>query len=390
MAVPPYKMFIGPILRYLARHNSDIPVAEAHEAAATELGLTNEARAEQLASGGPVYKNRAAWALNWLKRAELAEATTLGEWRLTVSGRELAAAGHFTTTELLARFSAKVEVRQFRTNANPPTPAYANTRSTHKMVDARKAYRLPPRPLAIGGQAEVYQAIRKSDSKVFIFKRARNRLSGNRMRREIEVQSSLQHPNVMPILDWDRANYAWYVMPLGTRIMSELQRPVEPALLRQIVSSVAAALDVAHSAGHPHRDVKPQNVIELDDGFGHARWVLADWGLTRRAPGATTAQWTETGQFLGSAGYAPPEAYRDAHNVGAPGDIYALGQLIAWATGVDPVPNVSPAVPDPWRHIVEVMTQQDAIRRPQSMVDIRQLLSAIPDDAAGAVQSGQS
>jgi serine/threonine protein kinase len=94
----------------------------------------------------------------------------------------------------------------------------------------------------------------------------------------------------MPILDWDSLNYTWYVMPRGRRVMSEFTRPVEPNLLCRIVKSVAAALEVAHAAGHPHRDVKPQNIIELSGAHGEGQWVLADWGLTRRAPGATTAE----------------------------------------------------------------------------------------------------
>jgi hypothetical protein len=372
MRVPPYKLFIQPILRYLAQHDSTVAVGDLCEAAARELRLTDDARLAKLTSGRLVYKNRAAWALNWLKRAGLAEAPTLGAWRLTASGKELAA-GVPSTRELLSRFSARVEVRRSPKQASRPPRAAGNS-STPATIGNRKAYRLPPRPLAVGGQAEVYEAIRKSDNKVLILKRARSRFAP-RMRREIEVQSALPHPHIMPILDWDRADYSWYVMPRGKRTMYDLARPIESTLLLRIVGSVAAALDAAHSVGHPHRDVKPQNVIELDDGVSEARWVLADWGLTRRAPGMTTAELTETGQLLGSAGFAPPEAYRDAHNVGVAGDVYALGQLIAWAIGVDPVPNVSPTVPGPWQQSVELMTQQEASQRPQSIGEVRQLLS---------------
>lgn len=378
MSVPPYKMFILPIFAYLARQESSVTARDAYESAALDLHLTNDARLEQLAGGGPIYRNRASWALNWLKRAGLAEAASPGEWRLTTSGRELAAKGQITTSELLVRFSAKVEARQSRANAGRSTPVADTTSSTARTLDGRKAYRLPSRPLATGGQAEVYEAVRKSDSKLFIFKRTRNRF-GPRMRREIEVQSALLHDNVMPILDWDRVHYSWYVMPRGKRTMSELPRPLEPTLLLQIVGSVVAALGAAHSAGHPHRDVKPQNVIELGDGAGETRWVLADWGLTRRAPGTTTSSWTKTGEFLGSEGFAPPEAYRDARNVGALGDIYAVGQLISWATGVDPIPNVSPTVAEPWRQIVHLMTQQEPARRPQSMTAVQGLLATMND-----------
>ena len=376
MAVPPYKTFIQPIFHYLAQQELNVAARDVYEAAARDLNLTDGAKREQLTNGGPVYRNRASWALNWLKRAGLAEAPAPGEWRLTSSGKKLAGTGPVTTTELLARFSARVEIRQSRTNAGRSTPVADTASPTARTVDGRKAYRLPSRPLAVGGQAEVYEAVRKTDNKVFIFKRTRNRF-GPRMRREIEVQSALQHDNVMPILDWDRVHYSWYVMPRGKRTMSELPRPLEPTLLLRIVGCVVAALDVAHAAGHPHRDVKPQNVIELDDGTGETRWVLADWGLTRRAPGTTTSNWTKTGEFLGSEGFAPPEAYHDARNVGAPGDIYAVGQLITWATGVEPIPNVSPTVAEPWRHIVNLMTQQDPNRRPQSMTEVQRLLAAI-------------
>jgi hypothetical protein len=377
MEVPPYKLFIQPLLRYLAQQESPVTAGEAYEAAARELGLTDDARVALLASGGLVYRNRASWGLNWLKRAGLAEAPTPGSWRLTPSGRKVAAAERMPLAELLSRFSDRVEVRRSRTNAG--VAARSSSGASSPMPTAlgnRKAYRLPPRPFRVGGQAHVYEATRKADNRQLILKRARNEFVP-RMRREIQVQSALQHANIMPILDWDAVHYSWYVMPRGKRAMSELARPIEPTLLFRIVGSVVDALEAAHSAGHPHRDVKPQNVIELDDGVGDARWVLADWGLTRRAPGMTTAEWTETGQFLGSEGFAPPEAYRDAHNVGVPGDVYALGQLIAWAAGVDPVPNVSPTVTGPWQPIVELMTQQEPSRRPQSMAEIRELLSAI-------------
>lgn len=379
MPVPPYKTFILPIFRFLAQQGLNVAARDIYEAAALDLHLTDDAKLEELTAGGLLYKNRASWGLNWLKRAGLAEAPTPGEWRLSTSGRKLADTGLVTAEELLARFSARVEVRQARTNAARSTPVSDATNSTRRTLDGRKAYRLTSRPLAVGGQAEVYEAVRKSDNKRFIFKRTRNRF-GPRMRREIEVQSALQHANIMPILDWDSVQYSWYVMPRGKRTMSELPRPIEPTLLLRIVGSVVAALDVAHSAGHPHRDVKPQNVIELDDEAGVTRWVLADWGLTRRAPGTTTSNWTKTGEFLGSEGFAPPEAYLDAHNVGIPGDVYALGQLITWATGVEPIPNVSQSVAEPWRQIVHLMTQQDPERRPQSMTEVQGLLATVTTD----------
>ena len=86
---------------------------------------------------------------------------------------------------------------------------------------------------------------------------------------------------------------------------------------------------------------------------------------------------TKTGQFLGSEGFAPPESYLDAHSVGTPGDIYSLGQLIAWATEIDPIPNVSPTAAPPWREAVCHMTQHETARRPQTMPEVLHLLAPI-------------
>ena len=372
--VPRYMAFIDPIVRHLAPLDAGVPVAVISEAVADVLGLSVDDRTLQVPSGGPVYRNRVSWALNWLKRAGLAYPVNRGAWTLTPEGRELAAAHTELTREVLAGFATKVEVRRSGSRQDPALrlPAPSATASGN-----RKAYRLQPRPLVIGGQAEVFEAVRKSDNGTVILKRSRNKFGQSRMRREIEVQVSLTHENIMPILDWDWSNYSWYVMPRGIRVMSDLARPLERDLICLIVRSIAVALEFAHAAGHPHRDVKPQNIIELPGDLGVARWVLADWGLTRRAPGHTTAEWTRTGQLLGTEGFAPPEAYKDAHNVGVPGDVYALGQVITWATGVEPIPNVSPIVEEPWRQLVDPMTSPDARQRPQTMGEVLRLLSTV-------------
>ncbi|MDA0674708.1 MAG: restriction endonuclease [Cyanobacteria bacterium] len=92
MAVPTYDQFIEPILRYLAAHPDGARAREVHDAAADALGLSNEDRIERLPSGvQPVYKNRAGWAHDRLKRAGLSECPNRGYWRLTPAGLNFAA-----------------------------------------------------------------------------------------------------------------------------------------------------------------------------------------------------------------------------------------------------------------------------------------------------------
>lgn len=93
MAVPTYDRFIEPILRYLAEHADGAPARDVHEAAATDLGLTEADRAELLPSGiQTVYKNRAGWAHDRLKRSGLSTSLKRGFWKLTDQGRAFAVA----------------------------------------------------------------------------------------------------------------------------------------------------------------------------------------------------------------------------------------------------------------------------------------------------------
>jgi len=92
MAIPTYVDFIEPLLRYLSRQQQPVPTAQAANAAADALGITSEERLARLPSGGQaVYRNRAGWAHDRLKRAGLSSSPKRGHWQLTPVGREYAA-----------------------------------------------------------------------------------------------------------------------------------------------------------------------------------------------------------------------------------------------------------------------------------------------------------
>src|SRR5580704_18784592 len=87
MSVPTYDRFIEPILRYLGQHPNGVPAKDVHDAAANALQITDADRQELLPSGAqPVYKNRAGWAHDRLKRAGLSTSPRKGFWRLTPEG----------------------------------------------------------------------------------------------------------------------------------------------------------------------------------------------------------------------------------------------------------------------------------------------------------------
>ena len=92
MAVPTYDCFIEPVLRFLAQHLDGVSAKEAHEAAAAALGISDEEKQELLPSGAqPIYKNRAGWAHDRLKRAGLSSSPRRGTWKITKEGLQFLA-----------------------------------------------------------------------------------------------------------------------------------------------------------------------------------------------------------------------------------------------------------------------------------------------------------
>lgn len=87
MPIPTYDKFIEPILRILAANPDGIPAKNVHDAVAESLGITETEKQQLLASGSqPVYKNRAGWANDRLKRAGFSESPRRGFWKITEKG----------------------------------------------------------------------------------------------------------------------------------------------------------------------------------------------------------------------------------------------------------------------------------------------------------------
>lgn len=86
MPLPTYEEFIEPILRVLSEKSEGMRAAEVHDAAAKRLNLTEEQLRTLLNSGQPMYRNRAGWAYDRIKRAGFADTSQRGIWRLNPKG----------------------------------------------------------------------------------------------------------------------------------------------------------------------------------------------------------------------------------------------------------------------------------------------------------------
>jgi serine/threonine protein kinase len=147
-----------------------------------------------------------------------------------------------------------------------------------------------------------------------------------RFRRESRVAASIDHPNVIPILDAGIEDDVLYISmrlvegtDLGAVIASDGH--VDPLRAARIVGQVGAALDAAHARGLVHRDVKPANVL-----IARADHVyLSDFGLAK--PAEEGGGLTRQGSIVARAEYVAPEQLIE-DRVDALTDVYALGCLL--------------------------------------------------------------
>jgi serine/threonine protein kinase len=220
------------------------------------------------------------------------------------------------------------------------------------------------RRLGGGGMGVVYLAIQESLGREVALKLVRPDqmlLSGARERflREVQVIARLQHPGIVPIYTYGKANgIAYFAMERVRGASLEqvlgLLRGREPASLtaRDMGRAVVAALDEAerdvaldewlytgtwedaclkvfrlaaealehvHARKILHRDLKPSNIMLTPEG----RVMLLDFGLAR---GSGDERLTRSQAQLGSLYYYPPELLEGgATNIDERSDVYSLG-----------------------------------------------------------------
>jgi serine/threonine-protein kinase len=162
-----------------------------------------------------------------------------------------------------------------------------------------------------------------------------------RFRREAETASRLNHPNIITIFDFGRAQdgTCYFVMELvNGQSLKQLVKASGPLTLRravEIIEQSARGLSHAHQMGVVHRDIKPHNIlISTVDGSDHVK--ILDFGLVKALETEEEEQLTSTGQVLGTPQYMPPEQ-AGGETVDARSDLYSLGGVFYFTlTGGSP------------------------------------------------------
>lgn len=184
------------------------------------------------------------------------------------------------------------------------------------------------RTIGEGGMANVYLAYdtildRNVAVKILRGDLAEDEKFVRRFQREAIAASSLSHPNIVEMYDVGEDDGKYFIVMEyieGRTLKSLIKRrgaltlPEIIDIMLQLTSGIACA----HNSYIIHRDIKPQNVMILDDG----RVKITDFGIAM----ALNNELTQTNSVMGSVHYLPPEQ-ANGNGSTVKSDIYSLGIL---------------------------------------------------------------
>jgi serine/threonine protein kinase len=216
-------------------------------------------------------------------------------------------------------------------NLNEATPQIVDTHLSSTIITNRTIanYKLVELR-GSGGMANIFKAIQLSLDRPIALKIMHPHLNSNeafiaRFEKEAKRAASLQHENIVSIIDYGCDNSEYYIAMeyidgtnLNEMLKKQKRMPLEVSLF--ICHQVAEGLKYAHSQSIIHRDIKPANIMLSFDG----RVMVTDFGIAKAVGDMTI---TSTGQVIGSPSYMSPE-----QAAGKPidhrSDIFSLGIIL--------------------------------------------------------------
>ena len=186
-----------------------------------------------------------------------------------------------------------------------------------------------------GGMGTVYRAshamLRRPAAIKLLAKDRASEKDQARFEREVQLTSTLNHPNTIAIFDYGRTadGVFYYVMEyldgLDLDRLIKQHGALEPARAIHILVQVCGALAEAHALHLIHRDIKPANIV-LSDRVDEPDVVkVVDFGLVKTL--AADAAESRSDAITGTPMYLSPEAITTPDAVDERTDIYALGAV---------------------------------------------------------------
>jgi len=164
-----------------------------------------------------------------------------------------------------------------------------------------------------------------------------------RFQREAKAASSLNHINVITVYDFGvfEGTAPYMVMDyLKGRTLQEIIDQKEELSLREkldIIEQILAALVHAQKKSILHRDLKPGNIMVLEEDGDPRVIKLLDFGLAKLLGREDQVALSTVGSAMGSPAYMSPEQATGL-KVDARSDLYSLGCIMyEMLTGVPPL-----------------------------------------------------
>jgi len=185
--------------------------------------------------------------------------------------------------------------------------------------------------LGRGAMGVVYRAVDPTIGRTVALKTMRMDVHGaheeemlKRFKREAQLAGLLSHPNIVTIYDAGEHEGHFYIameFVEGETLQKVLhaERTLEPERIIEFSRQICAGLDLAHSNGVIHRDVKPANVM-----VGANRVVkIMDFGIAKSA----AVGMTSAGQVLGTPTYMSPEQVK-GKTLDGRSDLFSYGVIL--------------------------------------------------------------
>ena len=184
--------------------------------------------------------------------------------------------------------------------------------------------------IGVGGMANVYRCTDTVDDREVAIKILKDEYLNNeefirRFKNESKAIAMLSHPNIVKVYDVSFGDMIQYIVMeyidgITLKEYIDQQGIIEWKDVIHLTTQILKALQHAHECGIVHRDIKPQNIMLLQDGT----IKVTDFGIARFSDKSTR---TMTEQAIGSVHYIAPEQARGDATDGKT-DIYSVGVML--------------------------------------------------------------
>ncbi len=261
--------------------------------------------------------------------------------------------------------------------------------------------------VGVGGMANVYKARDVIDERLVAVKVLREEYASNeefvrRFKNESKAIAALNHPNIVKVYDVSFSDKMQsivmeYIDGITLKDYIDQQKIIRWKEAVHFTVQILRALQHAHDKGIVHRDIKPQNIMLLQDGT----IKVMDFGIARFARSQIA---TITDKAIGSVHYISPEQAR-GEKTDEKTDLYSVGvMLFEMLTGQLPFTadsavsvaiqqiqskpkrprELNPSIPEGLEQITMKAMQKDPARRYQSAAEMLRDIDAFKRDPSVA------